>query len=91
MFVCLLFKMICQRRELLKLAQVSWSLRGGHEDRHGGLAEEVYQARTRERLLVDTPQRLPPPLLGCTVVEDTRGLFKIHREEALKERRSLYQ
>jgi hypothetical protein len=30
-------------------------------------------------------------LPGCTVVEDTQGLFKKHREEELKERKKLYR
>lgn len=32
-----------------------------------------------------------PEGTGCTVVEDTQGLFRKHREEELEERKSLYQ
>ncbi|XP_028725401.1 polyunsaturated fatty acid lipoxygenase ALOX15 [Peromyscus leucopus] len=32
-----------------------------------------------------------PEGTGCTVVEDTQGLFRKHREEELEERRSLYK
>lgn len=74
---------------LLELAQVPWRLGGGAcRCRYRGQPE---LAGTRERLPVDIPECLPPPHLGCTVVEDTQGLFRKHREEELEERKSLYR
>lgn len=86
--------MSCQRRELLKLVQVSWQLGERHEDAgpedSQSCLEEVRLAGTGEALSRHLAC-LSPRLLGCTVVEDSQGLFRKHREEELEERRSLYR
>lgn len=83
---CLVFKMSCQRKR---------GFREGHEDpctedSQGCLKRYSRLAGARETHRRH-PECLPPRLLGCTVVEDSQGLFRKHREEELEERRNLYR